>query len=175
MCHTARLQVPALPLASCTRASEGREGSFSGHLFGSICRACGLLPGWKEGSWQEGELCVSQVPTGREQGVCVHTCTALTRMRRAHTRAFIPLSCWLDSAYRVKCGCPALPGRCQPLKWVCIDLIFTSVFSEEVEVPAVPKKDGGCCSNRESMDKDSVGALFPPSAWQKIGASSAFV
>lgn len=128
MCHTAHLQVPALPLVSRTRASEGREGSFSGHLFGSICRARELLPGWTEGSWQEGELCVSQVLTRRERGVCVHTCAVLTHVRRTHTRAFIPLSCWLDSAYRVKCDCPVLPGRCQPLKWVCIDLVFRSVF-----------------------------------------------
>ncbi|KAH0518699.1 Septin-9 [Microtus ochrogaster] len=39
-------------------------------------------------------------------------------------------------------------------------------FSEEVEVPAVTKKDCGCCSHRDS--KDSVGVLFQPSAWQKI-------
>lgn len=160
MCHTAHLQVPALPLASRTRASEGREGSFSGHLFGSICRACGLLPGWTEGSWQEGELCVSQVPTGREQGVCVHTCTALTRMRRAHTRAFIPLSCWLDSAYRVKCGCPALPGRCQPLKWVCIDLIFTSVFSEEVEVLLSPRRTVGAALTGRAWTRTRWGRFF---------------
>lgn len=41
-------------------------------------------------------------------------------------------------------------------------------FSEEVEVPAVTKKDCGCCSYRDSMDKDSVRVLFQPSAWQKI-------
>lgn len=99
--------------------------------------------------------------------MCVCVCVR-PHVHRAHTCASIPLSCWLDSAYRAKCGCPALPGRCQPLKWVCIGLVFTSVFSEEVEVPAVTKKDCGCCSHRDSMDKDSVGVLFQPSAWQKI-------
>ena len=37
-----------------------------------------------------------------------------------------------------------------------------------MEVPAVTKKDCGCCFHRDSMDKDSVGVLFQPSAWQKI-------
>ena len=89
MCHTAHLQMPALPLASCARASEGKRDIFLGIcLEASAALANYCLGGWKAvgrrgaqckpGAYRERmSVCVC---------VCVHTCTVLTRV---HSSLFL--------------------------------------------------------------------------------------